>query len=528
MSGDGPQPAVNVLFITVDQWRGDCLSALGHPLVETPALDRLAAGGVLFRNHYANSAPCGPSRAGIHTGTYQFHHRSVQNGTPLDARFTTLPLEVRAAGRTPYLLGYTDTTMDPRVVPAADPRLRTYETVMTGWDSPVGITEHDPLWQRHLARLGYELPEDFWDLYAPLDVPGADRRGPTWAPTVIPAEHSETTFLTDTAIELLDAIERPFFVHLSYLRPHPPYRAPAPYHDCYDPADVPAFTRHARREDEAAVHLFLQAVVGAEGIAAPADERDARQLVATYYGLMRLVDDNLGRLFDHLRDTGRWDDTVVIVTSDHGEQACDHWLIQKLGWFDQSYHVPLIVRDPRHPDQHGTVVDAFTEHVDLLPTLLELVGTTDPPLQCDGRSLVPFLEGRTPPEWRTHVFFEFDFRMPPTEAEGGGGSAEPVVPEVAPGEPAGPLGMRTADCSLAVVRTAAWKYVHFPTLPPLLYDLSEDPGELVDRAADPGARDAMVELLRTMVTHRMRNDDRTLANTLVTRHGARSVDDRLR
>lgn len=519
---------MNVLFITVDQWRGDCLSALGHPVVETPALDRLAAGGVRFRNHWSNSTPCGPARAGIHTGTYQFHHRSVQNGTPLDAGLTTLPLEVRAAGRTPYLLGYTDTTVDPRVVPAADPRLRTYESVMAGWESPVGVTEHDPMWQRHLARLGYELPDDFWDLYAPADVPGAGDRGPTWAPTIIPAEHSETTYLTDTAIELLDTIERPFFVHLSYLRPHPPYRAPAPYHDRYDPADVRPFTRHAGRDAEAAVHPFLMAVVGAEGLAAPAGERDCRQLVATYYGLMSLVDDNLGRLFDHLVATGRWDDTVIVVTSDHGEQAGDHWLVQKLGWFDQSYHVPLIVRDPRRPEHHGTVVDAFTEHVDLLPTLLDVLGVEERPLQCDGRSLVPFLEGRTPPEWREHVFFEFDFRMPPAQPGGEGASAAPAPPQVAPGEPAGPLGMRTADCSLAVVRTARWKYVHFPTLPPLLYDLGEDPGELVNRAGDPAATGAMVELLRTMVTHRMRNDDRTLANTVATPAGMRSVDDRLR
>ena len=75
----------NVLFITVDQWRGDSLSALGHPVVTTPALDRLAAEGTLFANHWANAAPCGPSRACLYTGTYLHHNRSVNNGTPLDA-----------------------------------------------------------------------------------------------------------------------------------------------------------------------------------------------------------------------------------------------------------------------------------------------------------------------------------------------------------------------------------------------------------------------------------------------------------
>jgi len=520
--------APNVLFITVDQWRGDCLSALGHPVLHTPNLDRLAAEGVVFANHFANSTPCGPSRAGIHTGTYQFRHRSVQNGTPLDSRFTTLAREVRGLGRTPHLLGYTDTSLDPRGVPATDPRLRTFETVMADWDSPTDITEHDPMWQRHLVGLGYELPESFWDLYAPIDVPGAAEHGPTWAPTRIPAEHSETAYLTDAAIALLDEVGSGFFVHLSYLRPHPPYRAPAPYHDRYDPAEVSPFIRHDDREVEASTHPFMQAVLGVEAAAAPVDERDCRQLVATYYGLMSHVDDELGRLFDHLRSIGRWDDTVIVLTSDHGEQAGDHWLVQKLGWFDQSYHVPLIVHDPRHPEQHGSTVDAFTENVDLMPTLLDALDPPSIPLQCDGRSLAPFLRGETPPVWRDHVFWEFDFRLVPGAPTGEGGEATTVLPARAAGVPLGPLGMRSADCVLNVVRGTDYKYVHFPTLPPLFYDLATDAEELVNRVDDPAMDSRVLAAVRTMLTHRIRHDERTMANSLATADGTVSFDDRLR
>src|SRR6476619_2006259 len=89
--------AMNVLFVTADQWRGDCLSCVGHPVVRTPNLDRLAADGVLFTRHYAQATPCGPSRASLHTGQYLMKHRSALNGTPLDARFTNLALEARAA-----------------------------------------------------------------------------------------------------------------------------------------------------------------------------------------------------------------------------------------------------------------------------------------------------------------------------------------------------------------------------------------------------------------------------------------------
>ncbi len=105
---------LNVLFITADQWRGDCLSALGHPMVRTPNLDALAADGVLFDRHYANAAPCGPSRASLHTGMYLQNHRSGTNGTPLDARHTNWALEAATLGYDPVLFGYTDTSRDPR------------------------------------------------------------------------------------------------------------------------------------------------------------------------------------------------------------------------------------------------------------------------------------------------------------------------------------------------------------------------------------------------------------------------------
>jgi arylsulfatase A-like enzyme len=84
------KPAMNVLFVTADQWRAECLSALGHPCLRTPNLDRLAAGGTLFSRHFAQATPCGPSRASIHTGMYAMNHRSVTNGTPLDAPTPTL------------------------------------------------------------------------------------------------------------------------------------------------------------------------------------------------------------------------------------------------------------------------------------------------------------------------------------------------------------------------------------------------------------------------------------------------------
>ena len=128
---------MNVLFITADQWRGDCLSALGHPQLKTPNLDQLASDGVIFKNQYAQAVPCGPSRASLYTGMYLHNHRSLLNGTPLDARHTNVALEARKSGYAPALFGYTDVSLDPRtqevsggyegVLPGMDPVLQSHQ-----------------------------------------------------------------------------------------------------------------------------------------------------------------------------------------------------------------------------------------------------------------------------------------------------------------------------------------------------------------------------------------------------------------
>ncbi len=197
----------NVLLVTVDQWRGDCLSVLGHPVVETPNLDRLAAGGTVFANHWAQSAPCGPSRACLYTGTYSMTNRVLANGTPLDARFTNLAVEARAGGYDPVLVGYTDVSVDPRGLAPDDPRLFSYEGVLPGFEAVVDLRSQTLRpWIGWLVELGYERPADVADIYAAdPTVAGAADHGPSWAPPVYRAEHSDTAFLTDGLMEWLAA-----------------------------------------------------------------------------------------------------------------------------------------------------------------------------------------------------------------------------------------------------------------------------------------------------------------------------------
>jgi arylsulfatase A-like enzyme len=164
-----------VLFISADQWRGECLSALGHACVKTPHLDGLARQGTLFRNHYTQASPCSPARTSLLTGLYMMNHRSLRNGTPLDARHTNVALEARKAGYDPTLFGYTDTSPDPRRYPAGDPVLTTYEGVLPGMSVGLQLPDHMAAWIADLRARGYPLPGGRRDVYKPRHgYPGAE------------------------------------------------------------------------------------------------------------------------------------------------------------------------------------------------------------------------------------------------------------------------------------------------------------------------------------------------------------------
>jgi arylsulfatase A-like enzyme len=502
----------NVLFITVDQWRGDCLSALGHPVLTTPTLDALAASGTLFANHWANAAPCGPSRACLYTGTYLHHHRSINNGSPLDNRFTNVALLARQAGYDPVLFGYTDTSPDPTGIAADDVRLRSYEQVLPGFRPVV----HDPYeagsqeWGRWLASAGVEVPANPHDLYQAIPgYPGAIDRGSTWAPCQFSADQSETAFLVESVTAWLEEHgEEPFFVHASFIRPHPPRRNPVGYHDLYDPEQLPAFVAAPTKGEEAAAHPLNAALMYLPFAGAPEDERERRQMRATYYGAQREVDDQLAHLFGYLNRSGLAESTLVVLTSDHGEMGGDHWLFEKLGYWDESYHVPLIIRSPDQSESsRGGVVDAVTESVDVLPTICEWLGI-EVPLQADGHGLRPFLtgeglgEGGQPAHWRTEAHWSWSFSNPLTKA------AEQF------------FDLPMAHCALDVLRGPESKYVQFAAdsdvLPPLLFNLHEDSDQLHDLVAAGEGADLGWQAAQRLAQWRMRTDDRTHSGSMLT------------
>ncbi len=494
----------NVLLIVVDQWRGDCLGALGHPAMRTPNLDRLCRRAVTFRRHYAQAAPCAPARTSLLTGLYMLNHRVVQNGVPLDARHTNLALELRRGGHEPALIGYTTFTPDPRVVPAGDPRFRTIGDVMDGWTVFAHFDE--TRFRNYLGWVegqGFALPAgDPTDIWLPESGPP----GPTRSASRIPQPLSDAAWTTARGLDFLRAAGRdPWVLHLGHFRPHPPFVAPAPYHDAIPDDAIPPPLRAANPAIEAAQHPMLRHYLdrqsrgtffqGAAGRVADLTDTEIRLTRKAYYGLIAGLDHELGRVLGCLAETGQDRDTLILFTSDHGEQLGDHHLLGKLGYFDQSYHVPLIVFDPRPEADatRGIMVDAFSESVDVMPTVLDWLGLAVP-RTCDGRSLLPFLHGRPPADWRTEVHYEFDMR-------GGYPDPERLAPDLA-----------FDNGGLAVIQDRAWKYVHFEALPPLLFDLARDPHQFANLAEEPGHQAVVAEYAQKMLSWRMRHAERTLTH----------------
>ena len=221
----------NVLLIVVDQWRGLMLPKLGADYLKVPNIDRLSEEGVTFRNHFTQTAPCGPARASLLTGLYQMNHRAVQNTIPLDARFTNLGHELRKGGYDAALVGYTTTTPDPRTTGPSDPRFLVLGDIMDGF-RPVGAFEpYKDAYFGWVASQDYKLPENREDIWLPegRTPAGEPGSGATARPSRLPKELSDTAWFTERGLTYLKSrAGKPWFLHLGYYRPHPPFIAPAP------------------------------------------------------------------------------------------------------------------------------------------------------------------------------------------------------------------------------------------------------------------------------------------------------------
>ncbi|NRP14290.1 MULTISPECIES: alkaline phosphatase family protein [unclassified Aliiroseovarius] len=504
-------PRKNVLFIIIDQLRADCVSGAMADHVDLPNLRNLMRDAVSFERHFSVVNPCGPSRASILTGQYSMNHRSVRNGTPLRHDTPNVATEMRKAGYLPMLFGYTDTSGDPRIHHPNDPAVQSYEYPMAGFHEMLEMRLEQSLpWQSYLIRNGYQF-DDYWDLYKPVSPSGNPPK--LNDPALYKAEHSDTAFLTGRFLETMDAYAKQgWFAHLTYIRPHPPLVAPAPYNDMYDPAGLPLPNRLDSAEMDAALHPYFTPAQKSSTAAdfvkgfpdlSPTDEA-IQTLRAVYLGLATEVDHHIGRVVQFLKDSGQYDDTLLIVTADHGEMLGDHHLWGKMTVHDAAYHTPLIIRLPGNDPRAGERVSQPTESIDLMPTILDWVGQ-EVPNSVDGRSLLPLTQGEIPSDWRRYSFSELDF-------------ADPENPTRWEQE----LGTDPSTSNLSILRDNHLTLIEFAdeTLDPILFDHRAN-GETENLAQNPSYATDLARMSRQMLRHRMRNMDHTLSMDMITHSGPR-------
>ncbi|MGV6804288.1 MAG: alkaline phosphatase family protein [Ruegeria sp.] len=506
------QQARNVLFIIIDQLRADCLTGALADHVDLPNLRAFMSDAVTFNRHFSVTNPCGPSRASLLTGQYAMNHRSVRNGTPLRHDTPNIATEMRKAGYLPMLFGYTDTSADPRVHHPNDPSVKTYENPMHGFHEVLEMRlEESYPWRSYLMRNGYQF-EDYWDLYKPVSPDGSTPQLNDPAP--YRAEDSDTAFLTNGFLDGIAAYKNSgWFAHLTYIRPHPPLVAPAPYNRMYDPAALPLPNRLDTPADECAAHPFFGPALEScrmtncvKGFAEidPTDE-NIQTLRAVYLGLATEVDHHIGRVIGYLKESGQYDDTLVVITADHGEMLGDHYSWGKMSVYDAAYQTPLMIRMPANTDMAGHQVDAPTESIDITPTILDWVGQ-EIPNSMDGRSLLPLLRGEVPQNWRRYSFSELDF-------------ADPEQPTLWQRD----LNTGNSDSCLGILRDDRFTLVEFAAeLPPMLFD-NKGRGEAENVAGKPEYTADLARLGRQMLRHRMQNMDHSLSLHTVTPQGPKSV-----
>ena len=489
----------NILFIMCDQLRWDYLSCYGNETLHTPNIDALAKRGVRFDRAYCQAPLCGPSRASFYSGRYVSSHGVMANNDPSRIDELTLADYLRPAGYRSALVGKAHHRKHYQALLALglDADAEVVKNARSGGFEPFEL--HDGLlpgdrdndYNDYLRALGYDSPNPWRDFAnSGADSDGNPRSGWQLRNSIYPARvaeaHSETAYTTRRAIDFLEqqTAAQPWCLHLSYIKPHWPLIAPAPYHELYRAGDVPAPNRaECERVDP---HPVYAAFMQHEYSRSYARDDVRARAIPAYMGLVKQIDDQLGRLFAYLQQRGFTDDTMIVFTSDHGDYLGDHWLGEKDLFHEASVRIPLIIVDPRAGADatRGSHSRALVEAVDLLPTFTGFAAADLCRERVEGRSLQPLLHAAAvPPDWREYAVSETDY------AERGAREA---------------LALDPYDCRATMIRTQRWKYIHHACFRAQLYDLDNDPRELTDLGADPAHEATRRELQDRLIDWRRR------------------------
>lgn len=363
----------NMIFFMSDNHTRDLLGAAGHPVVQTPTLDRIANRGVRFANAYSTSPLCCPSRAGLATGRYPHQTGYWDNALAYDGRVPTWHGRIRDQGHTVvsvgklhFLSGENDNGFSEEVVPMH---------IVEGKGALIGLLRATP------------------DGVPPRTGPKAmyDKSG------IGEADYQRYDLLvTENAVRWLRGEgarqDKPWILFVSYASPHPPFAVPKRFYDLYPEEAMPLpvqFSAADRPDHPAVAHIR-----NVDGFEDAVDEAYVRRTVAGYCGLVTHLDEQIGQVMSAAEELGLLENTRILYTSDHGEAAGNHGLFGKSVLYEHSIGVPLLMCGPEVPA--AGVASQIASHVDLFPTLVEAVGASlaDADANLPGVSLWPAVAGR--------------------------------------------------------------------------------------------------------------------------------------
>jgi arylsulfatase A-like enzyme len=380
----------NILFIMGDQHRGDCIGADGNKAIHTPNLDRIAREGALFRCAYTAVPSCTPARAGLLTGLSPWHHGMLGYGRVAHKYRNEKPQMLREAGYygvgigkmhwfpQRHLHGFHKTILDE-----------------SGRAETKGFISDYRKWFRTQApSLNPDATGIGWNDYRAR-------------PYALPERLHPTHWMGETTVEFLKHYDRkePFFLKVSFARPHSPYDPPERFFKMYEDADIPKAVvgKWAER------HTMHGKKVGHSTWRGDLGEKQVRQSRQGYYGSITFIDEQIGRILEVLGKRGWLENTLILYTADHGDMTGDHHLWRKTYAYEASARIPMLVRwgDGFLSAKRGQMLKQPVELRDILPTCLDAAGVSVDPKRFDGRSMLDIIRGRTE-GWREFIDFEHD------------------------------------------------------------------------------------------------------------------------
>ncbi len=409
----------NVLFIISDEHQRDVLGYNGHPIVQTPTLDALAASGTIFPNAMTPSPMCVPARAALATGKYPHQTGYWDSVFAYDGRVKGWGHHLQAHGHTVtsigklhYLNGEADTGFSEQILPLH---------IVNGEGWTEGLLREEPASYEYSAnefatQIG--RGESSYTQY--------DRR----------ITEATCDWLRNTAPEQ----DQPWILFCSMVNPHYPLIAPNEFYDLYADVDIELPDPDLAFPDHPVLNKFIEFFEYKKHFT----PETAKEAIRAYYGLCSFLDHNIGQVLQALRDSGQYEDTVIIYTSDHGEHLGKRQMWTKMSMYEESAGIPMLINGPTVPKAH--VCETAVNLIDCGPTFVDVVGA--PPLEGDyhGKSLVQLANAADDLE-----------RIVLTEYHDGG-----------------------AITGQFMLRSERWKYVHHVGYKAQLFDLVNDPDETED------------------------------------------------